>query len=64
MTLDDRHQYFSYASDCANCKHYAGGCSCPAFPSGIPVELLSGDKKHDQIMKDQESTIVFQPIES
>ena len=62
MTIDDRHEYFSYSSDCAGCKHYAGGCTCPAFPAGIPVELLSGDKSHREVISGQSSDITFEAI--
>ena len=62
MTLDDRHQYFSYLSDCSNCKHYAGGCTCPAFPDGIPVSLLSGDKRHDSVIDGQATELIFETI--
>lgn len=62
FVLDDRHEYLSFASDCAKCKHLEGGTSCPAYPKGIPIELLSGEHTHRTIIEDQQSNIVFEPI--
>lgn len=45
ITLDDRHEVFQiYSSLCGRCPLYEWGkYRCPAFPDGIPKELLSGD---------------------
>lgn len=61
-------------SKCIVCKHkYIGGeslkwvdfgvPSCQAFPNGIPKEIISGKKSHDEPWPEQENDLVFEPIE-
>ena len=60
--LDDRHQYFIYGSDCSRCKHLkpGGDYTCPAFPEGIPIDLLSADLQHREVIKGQAGDTVFE----
>ena len=63
IILDDRGIYYNpYASDCAECVYFdLITMTCKAFPKGIPVSLLSGDKKHREPWKSQKNKIVFEP---
>lgn len=60
--LDDRHELFDmYLSPCATCKHFnKDDYYCPAYPDGIPDELLSGKVQHNQVRKDQQGTTIFE----
>ena len=62
MILDDRcHLYDPYTSSCGSCKHFRkDDFYCPAYPDGIPDELLSGKKQHDQVRKDQTGNTIFE----
>lgn len=60
IVLDDRHEYFSYTSQCAMCKYFHGSCTCKAFPKGIPIDLLSGESVHNKIRKGQVGTTVYE----
>ena len=46
-SLDDRHEILNvYRSQCAHCKHFKrDDYYCPAYPDGIPDELLEGDAR-------------------
>lgn len=45
---------------CWNCKHCEDiKLVCPAFPKGIPDEILFGKDKHLQVRADQQGDIVF-----
>ncbi|WP_019540572.1 hypothetical protein [Proteiniphilum acetatigenes] len=58
--IDDRHEYFSYGSKCAQCQHFdMVGMACKAFPNGIPVKYLSGDAEHTKIDPEQKGNTVF-----
>ena len=35
---------------------------CPAFPYGIPEEILNGENDHTKPLWDQKHNIVFEPI--
>lgn len=51
-TLDDR--YMPFRSSCTGCKHFnVIDYTCPAFPKGIPTEILTGELKHDRVLKNQ-----------
>lgn len=60
--LDDRHEILNlYGSQCARCKHFHGDdYYCPAYPNGIPAELLSGKENHNSVKHDQEGDAVFE----
>lgn len=60
IVLDDRHEYFSYTSQCATCKYLTGCTKCKAFPDGIPIDLLSGKSVHNKIRKGQVGTTVYE----
>lgn len=48
---------------CFKCKHFRpieGGCE--AFGDDIPDEITSGENEHKVPLRDQENTIVFEPI--
>lgn len=57
--IDDRHEYFSYASLCATCVHF-DALKCRAFPNGIPIKYLSGEKKHLQVDKNQVGNTTYE----
>lgn len=45
---------------CEKCIHFEGvDFACPAFPSGIPTEILSGKIKHASKFPEQVGTDVF-----
>ena len=62
IILQNGHQYFNmYKSVCANCKYLVDDdFVCEAFPDGIPIVLLSGEKKHDTPFDTQDNEIVFE----
>lgn len=46
---------------CLGCKHRAsGGMTCPAFPSGIPLNIASGQIKHTRVLPGQEGAFVWE----
>jgi len=60
VILDDRHEVFNlYKSQCANCVHYKDDYSCPAFPEGIPFDILDGSKTHDLKRSGQIGNLTF-----
>ncbi len=61
--LDDRHEVFNlYGSQCAVCKHFVmNDYYCPAYPYGIPDQLLDGSEKHNKLRPDQTGSTTFEP---
>ena len=61
-SLDDRHEILNvYRSQCAQCKHFKrDDYYCPAYPDGIPDELLEGDATHDKRRTDQTGDTLFE----
>jgi hypothetical protein len=59
--LNDRHELFKmYSSVCGKCKHLnIFNLNCPAFPKGIPDNLLEGKIQHDKPIKGQTGDTVF-----
>ena len=58
-SLDDRHEILNvYRSQCAHCKR--DDYYCPAYPDGIPDELLEGDATHDKRRTDQTGDTLFE----
>lgn len=50
--IDDR--YMPFRSSCTGCKHFdIMNLKCPAYPNGIPTNLLTGDENHLKVRKDQ-----------
>lgn len=47
---------------CPICKYYQFDGNCTAFPDGIPMMFLSGEKHHTERTKFQENDIVFEWI--
>lgn len=46
---------------CVNCKHCnATEFICPAFPYGIPENILRNETIHDKVLDHQFGTIVFE----
>jgi hypothetical protein len=45
---------------CPICKHNRFDGSCAAFPDGIPMIFLSGDKGHTEPLPRQQNDIVFE----
>ena len=62
LFLDDRHELLNlYGSNCAVCRSFVkDDYYCPAYPNGIPDELLEGTEKHEKLRPDQVGTTVFQ----
>lgn len=48
---------------CLRCAHYKLGMTCPAFPDGIPAEIVAGLEPHDSVREDQEGELTFEPVE-
>lgn len=44
---------------CNNCKHFQGYGICPAFPEGIPLEIITNDVIHSEEFGGQVSSIVW-----
>jgi hypothetical protein len=60
--IDDRHQYFSYCSDCAICKWFdLLDFKCDAYPDGIPERIQNRDVMHREVMPDQAGSQVYNP---
>lgn len=61
---DDRHEILNmYASQCAYCKHFhAEDYYCPAYPNGIPDDLLNGKELHNKVRTGQTGNVVFDKI--
>jgi hypothetical protein len=58
-TLNDR--YLSVLSVCNRCKHFdVFDYTCPAFPEGIPDELLAGKAQHNEVLKGQTGDTIFE----
>jgi len=47
---------------CFSCIHFDEILGCPAFPDGIPEEILLGENDHSQIIKGQVGKFIFEPI--
>ena len=48
-------------SNCATCKHrQALYLKCQAFPWGIPLEVVRGEKKHDSKIEGQRGKFVYE----
>ena len=45
---------------CNNCKHFEGYGICPAFPEGIPVEIILNEIIHDEELEGQEGSWFWQ----
>ena len=45
------------------CDHlHENYSTCPAYPDGIPEDLLSGLRMHTNIQDDQTGEVIFQPL--
>lgn len=45
---------------CMDCKHLKDGTlTCPAFPKGIPMNVLSNKVDHDKVLDGQTGTDVY-----
>lgn len=60
--LDDREQYFNFLlSQCTTCKYFHRyELQCKAYPDGIPLDILEGLKKHDNILEGQSGETIFE----
>jgi hypothetical protein len=47
-------------AQCNSCKHYEGFGICPAFPGGIPSEIVSNEVKHDERLTGQQGYWIWQ----
>ena len=61
--INDRHEYLNiYKSQCGMCKLLDWTkCICPAFPKGIPENMLEGNIKHNKPIKGQQGDYLFTP---
>jgi hypothetical protein len=46
---------------CNSCKNWENFKGCPAFPDGIPDEILIKNK-HSKVIKEQIGKFIFEPI--
>lgn len=51
-------------TQCNNCKNYISDLKCVAFLNGIPYDILSGEKSHDEVMPNQDNKVIFEPIKT
>jgi len=49
-------------STCIKCRYFDNNLICPAFPDGIPVNILIGEFDHTVKHPDQKNNIIFEPI--
>lgn len=50
---------------CFSCKHFNSvKWVCPAFPKGIPEEILTGENDHSEPLPDQNNNIVFESVDN
>jgi len=47
-------------SQCNSCLHFEGFGLCPAFPDGIPVEIVGNNILHDEVLEGQEGEYIYQ----
>ncbi|RKY40395.1 MAG: hypothetical protein DRP85_08640 [Candidatus Makaraimicrobium thalassicum] len=53
---------FEFGPLCFGCKHFRPRkLSCPAFPDGIPHEVLEGFLPHVEVLPEQQGQYVFEP---
>jgi len=53
--------HFEYGPLCLGCKHFQSRkLACPAFPNGIPSDVLEGFLPHVEILPDQKGAYVFE----
>jgi hypothetical protein len=47
---------------CVFCKHFINDkkFTCPAYPDGIPHDVLINDREHDKVLNDQKGTLTFE----
>ena len=49
-------------SMCDKCIHYKGKGECDAFPDGIPNDIITEERRHDEPVPEQDNDIVFSSI--
>lgn len=47
------------AVQCFNCIHYRGEARCAAYPTAIPVEIITLGAEHDEQRGDEEGGVTF-----
>jgi len=56
--------HFEYGPLCLGCKHFRSReLACPAFPNGIPSDVLEGFLPHVEVLPGQRGAYVFEPKE-
>ena len=56
--------HFEYGPLCLGCKHFQSRkLACPAFPDGIPSDVLEGFLPHVEVLPGQKGAYVFEPKE-
>lgn len=51
--------YVPKPPQCNSCKHYEGYGICPAFPEGIPFEIVDNELIHDEELEGQEGSLMW-----
>jgi hypothetical protein len=46
-------------AQCFRCKHFLEGYKCPAFPEGIPNDILSNEFIHNKKHPEQQGALLF-----
>ena len=45
---------------CNTCRHYEGYGICPAFPEGIPLEIIRDEVIHNEPLEGQEGELFYE----
>lgn len=46
---------------CKYCKHFRFDGTCTAFPTKIPLDIVSGATKHLKPLPNQKNNIIYEP---
>jgi hypothetical protein len=51
------------SSKCSFCAHiFDDGFYCKAYPWGIPVDIIEGERVHNRVQEDQEGVRIFEEV--
>lgn len=45
---------------CRRCTHDLGGAKCTAYPNGIPLYFLTGEREHLSLVGDEQAPVFFE----
>lgn len=49
-------------ADCVTCRHFRRhNNTCPAYPAGVPTDILEVDARHREVRPDQVGEYVYTP---